>query len=61
MSLAPQQEAALEARTVPPNDLEAAIVVTLAPGGYITLVTGENGTVRAALIEAYDVDQAAAS
>ena len=56
------QESAIEDSTVPPpNDLEAAIVATLAPGAYTAIVTGRNDTVGVGLIEAYDLNQAAAS
>ena len=56
------QQAAIEQSTVPPpNDLEAAIVATLEPGAYTAVVTGKNGTTGVGLVEAYDLDQAAAS
>jgi hypothetical protein len=45
---------------VPPtNDLESAIVATLAPGAYTAIVSGKNGRTGVALVEAYDLDQAA--
>jgi uncharacterized repeat protein (TIGR03803 family) len=41
----------------PSNDLESAIVASLAPGAYTAIVTGNNNTTGVALIEAYDLDQ----
>ena len=56
------QEAEIEASTVPPpNDLEAAIVATLAPGAYTAVVTGKNETTGVGLVEAYDLNQPADS
>jgi uncharacterized delta-60 repeat protein len=52
------QEAAIIATGIPPpNDLEAAIDVSLIPGAYTAIVTGESGASGVALIEAYDVSQ----
>lgn len=56
------QEAEIKGSTVPPpNELEAAMVATLAPGAYTAVVTGKDGSVGVGLIEVYDLDQAAAS
>lgn len=56
------QQSEIESSTVPPaDDLEAAIVATLAPGAYTAVVTGKNETVGVGLIEAYDLDGAADS
>ncbi len=56
------QEPEIIATTIPPtNDLEAAIVATLAPGNYTALVTGNAGTTGVGLIEVYDLDSGAAS
>jgi hypothetical protein len=56
------QEAAIEASGIPPtNDLESAIDATLDPGAYTAIVKGKNGTSGVALIEVYDLDQAASS
>jgi hypothetical protein len=41
----------------PPNDLESAILSTLAPGNYTAIVRGKNHTTGVALVEAYDIDQ----
>jgi len=40
----------------PPNDLEAAILVTLAPGAYTAFLQGKAMTTGVGLAEAYDVD-----
>ena len=37
----------------PPNDLESAIVSTLAPGNYTAIVRGVNNTTGVALVEVY--------
>jgi uncharacterized protein GlcG (DUF336 family) len=39
----------------PPNELESAIVRTLAPGAYTALVDGKNGGTGTALVEVYDL------
>jgi uncharacterized protein GlcG (DUF336 family) len=39
----------------PTNDFEAAIVQTLAPGAYTTVVSGENGSSGIGLVELYDL------
>lgn len=47
-------EAEIIAITIPPsNDLESAIVQTLAPGNYTAIVSGVNGTTGVALVEVY--------
>ena len=45
----------------PSNDLESAIVATLAPGGYTAILRGKNGTTGVALVEMYDLDVASDS
>jgi uncharacterized repeat protein (TIGR01451 family) len=53
------QEAAIEATGIPPtDDLESAIVETLAPGAYTAILSGNNGGTGVGLVEAYDLDQA---
>ena len=53
---------AIEATGLQPNkDLESAIVATLDPGAYTAIVSGTNGTTGVGLVEAYDLDVAAAS
>lgn len=56
------QEAEIVASTIPPtNNLESAIVETLAPGAYTAIVRGKNGGTGVGLVEVYDLDQAANS
>ncbi len=60
------QEAEIVASTIPPtNDLESAIVATLPASpegiGYTAVMSGVNGTTGIGLVEAYDLDSAAAS
>jgi len=45
----------------PTNDLEPCIVVTLDTGAYTAIVYGRNNTSGVALVEVYDLNQAAAS
>jgi hypothetical protein len=40
----------------PSNPLEAAILVTLPPGAYTTIVTGVNGTTGVGIVAVYEVD-----
>jgi hypothetical protein len=48
------QQAEIEATTVPPsNDLESALVRTLAPGSYTAIVRGQNNTTGIGLVEFY--------
>src|SRR5262249_34697689 len=42
----------------PPNPLESAIIVTLAPGDYTAIVSGYSGLAGVALVELYDLGQA---
>jgi len=51
------QEAEIMATGIPPqNDLESAIVATLAPGHYTAVLAGQNGTVGNGLAEVYDLE-----
>jgi len=51
------QQAQIQATGLaPPNDLEAAILVTLSPGAYTVLLQGKAMTTGIALAEVYDVD-----
>jgi hypothetical protein len=50
------QQFAIESTGIPPtNDLESAIVTTLAPGAYTVLVKGNSGAVGTALVEVFDL------
>lgn len=56
------QEAAIAATGIPPNDVrESAIVITLDPGEYTAVLQGKNGGSGTALVEAYDLDPTPAS
>jgi hypothetical protein len=51
------QEAEIIATTIPPsNDLESAIVQTLAPGNYTAILRGVNLTTGIAVVEAYGLN-----
>jgi hypothetical protein len=53
----PTQESEIIATGIPPsNDLESAIVWTLAPGPYTAIVRGVNNTTGVAVVEAYGLD-----
>lgn len=48
------QQGEIEATSIPPtNDLESALVQTLAPGNYTAIVRGTNSTAGIAVIEVY--------
>ncbi|MEY2502044.1 MAG: hypothetical protein QOI07_2378 [Verrucomicrobiota bacterium] len=52
------QQAEIAASTIAPtDDHEPAVVWTLAPGNYTTIVRGANNTTGIALVEMYDLDQ----
>ena len=54
----PAQEALIEATGIAPtNDLEAAIVQTLAPGSYTVILRGMGMTSGVGLVEIYDLNQ----
>ncbi|MGI8482244.1 MAG: beta strand repeat-containing protein, partial [Chthoniobacterales bacterium] len=56
------QQAEIEATTIPPtNDLESAMVRTLAPGNYTVVLRGKNNGTGIGLVEAYDLAQGANS
>jgi hypothetical protein len=40
-------------RKAPPNNFEAAILITLGPGNYTTILSGVNGTSGIGLVEVY--------
>ena len=56
-----QKQAILDTTIPPTNDLESAIVATLAPGAYTAIVRGKNNGTGVAVVEAYDLNQAAGS
>ncbi|MFL6589873.1 MAG: DUF1800 family protein [Chthoniobacterales bacterium] len=52
------QQAEIAASTIAPtDDKEPAVVATLVPGNYTTIVSGVNNTTGIALVEMYDLDQ----
>jgi uncharacterized protein (DUF1800 family) len=52
------QQAEIAASSIAPvDDLEPAIIWTLAPGNYTSIVRGTNNTTGVALVEMYDLDQ----
>jgi hypothetical protein len=56
------QAVEIQATAIPPtNDLESAIVATLAPGAYTAIVKGNANTSGVALVEVYDLNQGADS
>jgi hypothetical protein len=48
-----QQNAIENTGLQPPNNLDAAISVTLAAGNYTAVVTGKDGSTGVALVEVY--------
>jgi phospholipase/lecithinase/hemolysin len=54
------QQTEIEATGIPPtDDLESAIIATLAPGSYTAVLRGNNGETGNGLFEIYDLDAAA--
>ena len=45
-----------DANVQPNNDLEAAVIATLKPGGYTAIVRGRNGATGVALVEVYALE-----
>jgi len=52
-----QQAAISPTGLAPPNNLESAILHTLAPGKYTAVVRGKNNTTGLGLVDAYDIDK----
>jgi hypothetical protein len=56
------QQAEIEATTIPPtHDAEAAIVMTLNPGTYTATLSGTNGGTGVGVVEVYDLAPTASS
>ena len=56
------QQTEIEATGIPPaDDLESAIIATLAPGSYTVVLRGNNGETGNGLFEIYDLDTTANS
>ncbi|MEN3368511.1 MAG: hypothetical protein V7609_654 [Verrucomicrobiota bacterium] len=54
----PDQALLIQASGLPPqDDLESAIVATLAPAGYTAIVSGKSGGTGLGLVEVYDLEQ----
>jgi hypothetical protein len=54
------QEQEIIATTIPPsNDLESAIVATLAPGPHTAILSGSGGTTGIGVVEVYDLESGA--
>ena len=56
-----QQQEVIDTGIPPMNDLDSAIVVTLPPGAYTAIVRGKGNAIGTALVEVYDLDEAANS
>lgn len=57
----PQQDEVEATGIAPPDELESAIVRTLAPGAYTAVIDGKNGGTGTALVEVYDLSPASNS
>jgi hypothetical protein len=53
---APNRQAIIDTTIPPSNNLESAILMSLAPGAYTATVRGVNNTTGIGLVEAYDLD-----
>jgi hypothetical protein len=53
---APNKQEIIDSTIPPPDDLESAILMTLAPGAYTAIVAGVNNTSGIGLVEAYDLE-----
>jgi glucose/arabinose dehydrogenase len=56
-----QEAEIVNSQLAPTNDLESAIIATLQPGAYTSIVGGNNGASGVGLVEVYDLDLAAGS
>jgi phospholipase/lecithinase/hemolysin len=56
-----QQAEIMATGLAPQNDLESAVILTLAPGSYTAVVSGKSGATGIALVDVYDLDTAANS
>lgn len=57
----PNRQAIIDSTIRPSNDLESAIVRTLAPGAYTAIVRGVDNGTGIGVVEAYDLDSSADS
>ena len=51
----------IASQLAPPNNLESALIATLQPGAYTSVVRGKNGASGVGLLEVYDLDLTANS
>jgi hypothetical protein len=51
-----QEQEIIATQIPPPDDRESAIVITLPPASYTSVVTGANGVTGVGLVEVYDLD-----
>ncbi len=58
---APNKQEIIASTVPPPNNLESAILMPLAPNAYTTIVRGVNNTTGVGLVEIYDLDSTADS
>ncbi|HEV2842222.1 MAG TPA: hypothetical protein VGW39_12930, partial [Chthoniobacterales bacterium] len=56
-----QEQEIIDTGIPPANNLESAIIATLVPGNYTGIVRGNGSSTGIALVEVYDLDQAADS
>jgi hypothetical protein len=56
-----QAQALRDANLAPPNNLESAILTTLAPGAYTAIVRGNSNATCVGLVEVYDLQTSASS
>jgi hypothetical protein len=54
---APNRQAIIDTTIAPTNNLESAILMSLAPGAYTATVRGVNNTTGIGLVETYDLDR----
>jgi hypothetical protein len=54
-----QEQAIADSGFAPTNDSEAAIIVTLLPGNYTTIISGQGGSTGVGLVEVYELDSTA--
>jgi hypothetical protein len=57
----PERQQIQDTGLAPNDDRESAIIVSLAPGLYTGIVSGQNGTSGVGLVEVYDLDSGADS
>jgi len=56
-----QAQALRDVNLAPPNDLESALLITLAPGAYTAIVRGNGNVSGIGLVEVYDLQPSATS